>query len=92
MATIAALQTTLEDNADYAETGSVTKARAFKTALTKLLIKVPQQTGKGSASTTLPMATWEKLLAEVSAWLVANDSRSGANQRSKTFNMSGMRG
>lgn len=92
MATLAEIQTSVEEYADYAEVGSVARARLFKTALTRLIMKLPQATSQAGASTALPIETYKRMLDDVAAWLVANDARSGANQRARTFNLSGMRG
>lgn len=73
MATLAEILTELDTTASYAEDGSVAYAKRFRTALTRLIVKVPQQTGNAGTSTTLPISEYRAMLERVNGWLAVND-------------------
>ena len=67
------------DNADYEETGSVTKARAFVTACRHLLLLRPKSAGHGNARFDLAPELIERQMMQAQAWINANNtSGSGA--------------
>lgn len=67
--------TELDDTASYEADASVALARRRQTALRRLLGKAPQITSNSGTSTTLPIAAYQAMLDEVTAWLAVNDSR-----------------
>ena len=63
-------------NADYAEVASVTKAKAYVTALESMLILMPKATAKDAASVSLAPEEIRMRLKAANAWLLANDTDS----------------
>lgn len=71
--------TELDDTASYEADASVALARRRQTALRRLITKTPLITANAGTSTTLPVAAYQAMLEEVTAWLSANDSRGAPN-------------
>ena len=73
----------LLDNADFEETASVTKARAFITAATQFLILSPQSQSDQGSSLTMSVAQIENLLKRARGYVEKNatDSASGTRVR-----------
>jgi hypothetical protein len=69
----AALQAYL-DNADYEETSSVTKARAFITACTKLIAVTPQATGSRDSHLQIKVDEYRQAKQAAQAWVGGNDT------------------
>lgn len=72
MATAAQLsqaETDYLDNADYAESRSVSKARSFVTACRKLLVLLPSSMVKGSNSVSQRVDLIRDELRDAQAWL-----------------------
>jgi hypothetical protein len=63
------------DNADYAETNSVAKCRAFITACRRLL-SFPAGAASGNASTQFQPAAWQAERAAAEAWLATHSTAS----------------
>jgi hypothetical protein len=57
--TIASLEQTILDNADWHETGSVSKAKAFATAIDRLLFLSPESSSDQGTSISLGRGVWE---------------------------------
>lgn len=62
-ATIDEVMDALSDNADFEESNSVTKARAFITAATRYLIMTPASQSDQGSSLAMGLAEVQKLLA-----------------------------
>jgi len=86
VATFTEIQVALDDNADYAEVGSVVKAKAYQTAL-KRLLHSPQEAvhgGRGQGeSTKYDMEQIKSLLDDVEQWIGGNDTSSTTGARVK---------
>jgi hypothetical protein len=80
--TFAEVEAAYDDNASYAEEASPTKARAFITAATILLRRMPEASGTREANFQYRMDLIEKQIQQARDWLAANDnSSSSANTR-----------
>ena len=80
--TFAQVEAAYDDNASYAEENSPAKARAFVTAGTILLRRMPEASGTREANFQYRMDLIEKQVREARDWLAANDnSSSSANTR-----------
>ena len=67
------------DNADYAETGSVTKAKAFETACRRLVVLLPSEIqGGGGQRQKNEIEQIKSELDDVVTWLVTNDTTRAA--------------
>ena len=75
--TLADAEAAWDDNADYAEVGSTTKAQAFIQAGRILLRRLPSRvaSGRGAADTTLNVGAIERQLQQAQRWLAANGSQ-----------------
>jgi hypothetical protein len=66
------------DNADYDTNGSVSEAKAFRTACRQLLVLLPQQQMRGAGGNRqevqFRMEAIEEALQGVEAWLALNDT------------------
>lgn len=71
------------DNADYAETGSIAKARAFVTACRRLLVLQPSESANRETTTRFDMKLIQQELEMARQWLAANDT-SAADRASVT--------
>jgi hypothetical protein len=79
--TIASLEQTILENADWHETGSVSKAKAFATAIDRLLFLSPESSSDQGTSLSLGRATWEKRRDAALEFIAA----ASANNRSTLF-------
>lgn len=63
------------DNADYLAENSITKAKAFVTACTRILALVPSSTSKGSGTVShgVNLQLIQSQLNEARKWLLARD-------------------
>lgn len=61
-------------NADYAEVGSVDKAKAYVSALEAMLLLMPKATAKDAASVTLAPEEIRMRLKAANNWLLSNDT------------------
>lgn len=75
MATLSEVVDDLVDNADFEESGSVAKARAFVTAATKYLILKPTSQSNQSSSLSWDNNQIKDLLARARDFVAANSSR-----------------
>lgn len=75
MATLSEVVDDLVDNADFEESGSVAKARAFVTAATKYLILKPTSQSNQSSSLSWDNNQIKDLLARARDFVSANSSR-----------------
>lgn len=69
--TLAEVQASYDDNASYAEDGSVAKARAFETACRVLIGRRPLSAGKDGENISLPIPQIQEELRRVRTWLAA---------------------
>jgi hypothetical protein len=64
-------------NADYAEAGSLAKARAFQTAATQLLVLLPRAAAMGGGmSSEFDHQSVRAALADAKGYIAANDTSS----------------
>jgi hypothetical protein len=73
-----AAATAYYDNADYEETGSVAKAKAFVTACRQLIGR-PTKAGHGQASVEHSPDALREQMAYANEWLAANDTTNDAS-------------
>ena len=78
--TITGLQDTIMDNADFRESESVAKAKAFATAVARYLVIAPESSSDQSTSMTLGRSELVKLRADAIAMIAANSTSSGSVQ------------
>lgn len=71
----------LSDNADFEETQSVTKARAFITAATRYLVLSPQSQSDQGSSLTMNSAQVESLMQRARAFIASVGASSSATSR-----------
>lgn len=76
---LADLETALETNADFEETGSVSKAKAFITAANRWLIRRPESASNQSSSMQIGKQFVADLLKRAHAYVAANDRSSADN-------------
>jgi len=79
------LELALETNADFEETGSVTKAKAFITAATRWLIRRPDSASDGASSLSIGKQYIENLLKRAYAFVAANKTPSSGDSSSVRF-------
>ena len=80
--TFAQVEAAYDDTACYAEQNDPAKARAFITAGTILLRRMPEASGTKEANFQYRMDLIAKQIEKAEAWLAANDySSSSANTR-----------
>lgn len=65
------------DNADWAETNSVSKAKACQTAL-KRMLAYAAMSAKGESSFRAPIEAWQKELESIAAFLSTADTTTGS--------------
>ena len=74
---LVAVQQAYHDNADYDETGSVAKAKAYRTAIRRLIGNRPEEGTKGGpGSESFRLPNWQALKSElndVERFIAAND-------------------
>jgi hypothetical protein len=66
------IEQALLDNADYDETGSVTKAKAFVTAARRWLILSPQSSSNQNSSMSWDTATIRQMLISANNFIAIN--------------------
>lgn len=76
--TVSGLQTTIMDNADFRETQSVAKAKAFATAVVRFLALAPESSSDQGTSMTLGRDQLVELRKEAIALIAANESSGGS--------------
>lgn len=74
MATLAEVTEDMVDNADFEESGSVAKARAFATAATKYLILKPTSQSNQSSSLSWDNNQIQALIARARDYIAANST------------------
>ena len=79
-ATLDSIIDALLDNADFEETGSVTKAKAFATAAVRYLIAVPKSQGEDASQITIDHSEIRRLLDRARAYINANNASSTAGR------------
>jgi len=75
--------TTLQDNADFEEVGSVSKAKSFETAAKRWLITAPSSTSKADASLSMNSQQVYDLMLRARHFISVNDS-SNNNRHPRT--------
>jgi hypothetical protein len=70
--TIESLETTILENADWVESGSVTKAQAFATAVMRWMVLSPESSSDQGSSMTLGRDQLAELRLEALAYVSAN--------------------
>lgn len=70
-ATISELLDTIQDNSDYAESDSLTKARAYESALLQYMLLLPSAQSDQGSSMAYDMATARMLLDRVTAFITS---------------------
>jgi hypothetical protein len=77
----------LEENADFEEVGSVSKAKAFITWMNRWLIRRPDSASNGASSLSINKGAMLDLLKRAQAFVSATptDSASGANVKFLSF-------
>jgi hypothetical protein len=92
MVTLATAQAAYLDNADYDESASVSKAKAFRTACRQLIVLLPSSAmrGAGSNQQTIGFRIDEvrRQLEVVEAWLAISDTDGGASVIHPDFSFS----
>ena len=78
--TLAEVEAAYDDNASYAEDGSVAKAKAFVTACRILLRRYPAEAGTRESHVRLSPEELRRSVAEAQAWLRANDMTTSAGR------------
>ena len=76
-ATYAEIFEALLDNADFEETNSVSKAKAFITAAKRFFIAAPQSASDQGSSQTLSVAQIENLMRDAQAFVVSASTPNG---------------
>lgn len=76
MATLQTILSAYETNADYREDADASKALAFISACTKLLVKLPSKSAGGGSEVEIDIAMVEKQLDRAETWLATNRSSS----------------
>jgi len=89
--TLASIQQTLLDNADYSVEGSVAKAKAFVTAATQMLIVLPQSSANQATSVAYSVDQIRQLKNEAEEWLAANDPVQNASSSTRFLSVEGFR-
>lgn len=79
--TIDEIYDALDTNADFEETGSVTKAKAFITAATRYLVLSPNSQSDQGSSLTINAAQIEALLQRARAFVAASSSSSASTSK-----------
>lgn len=80
-ATIDQVIDALLDNADFEESGSVSKANTFVTAANRYLILTPASQSDQGSSMAMGLAQIQALLARAQAYIKANDTDSATSSR-----------
>jgi len=70
--TLAQIQDSYDDNASYEEDGSLSKAKAFSTAVRMLLRRIPEESRQGGDSIRFRPEVLRKELDEVQEWIARN--------------------
>ena len=76
MATLQTILSAYETNADYRADGDASKALAFISACTKLLVKLPSKSAGGGSEVEIDTALVEKQLDRAETWLATHQSAS----------------
>lgn len=72
---------TILANSDFEETGSLSKAKAFVTAVTRWMILSPESSSNQSSSLSWSKQQINVLLQSARAYIAANDSSNGTSVR-----------
>lgn len=91
MSDLDTLYSEVATNRDYAATGSISKARAFQTALTELLLIRPADGQFEDGRFAYSQTAVEKLLERVDAWIAAYERRSAGGGSVKHLSLSDWR-
>ena len=75
---IATIVSNLNDNADFEEVGSVSKAQSFVTAAKRFLLFSPQTQSDEGSSLTMSVTQIENLMQQARNYITANATDSGA--------------
>lgn len=75
---IATIVSNLNDNADFEESGSVTKAHAFVTAAKRFLLFSPQTQSDEGSTLTMSVTQIENMMNQARNFITANSTASGA--------------
>src|SRR4051812_46733326 len=77
--TLTQVEAAYDDNASYAEDGSVAKAKAFITACRMLIRRLPAEAGTRESHVRLNPDLIRKEMDEARAWVAANDTSSSGS-------------
>ena len=70
------------DNADYAEDGSLTKARAFVSACEQMIIYLPMQSATGGGEEVrFQIDQFERAIKRAQRWIAAHDTTNNPRHR-----------
>ena len=72
--TYASVETALLENADFEETASLTKAKAFVTACNRFFVLMPASQGDQGTSMAMGLPQIQALMARAQSYIKANDS------------------
>ena len=72
--TLAEIQTAYLENADYQESGDVTKAKTFVTACRMLLVKMPEEADHSGERLQFDMELIRDEMKAAQSWLQAKDT------------------
>jgi hypothetical protein len=79
------------DNADYEETQSLPKARAFVTACVRLIGVIPQSQSDQGSSVAYSIPQVQALMQRAQNWIVANQTSAGGRVAFYSVNGGGFR-
>jgi hypothetical protein len=79
------------DNADYEETQSLPKARAFITACVRLIGVIPQSQSDQGSSIAYSIPQVQALMQRAQNWIVANQTAAGGRVACYSVNGGGFR-
>ena len=85
------VQEDLLDNADFEESGSVSKAKAFITAAKRWLILRPQSSSHQGNSLSMDVNQVRQMLSRAQSYVAANDTSSAANSNTRFFSAENLR-
>ena len=85
------LETAIETNASWEEDGSLSKAKAFVTAVRRYLMRYPNSSSNQSSSMSFDFNVIQSQLLLAKQYIALNDTASASNTRVRFFDASGYR-
>ena len=91
--TLAEIQSAYDDNASYAEDGSVAKCKAFITAVRMLIRRTAQRVDSGAtaSSITIDMKQYRDEIIDARAWLSGHSDVSDGGSGARYFSVEDFR-